>query len=261
MLEAPSWSFTEAQPFLVSHCSNDVCSEYLMRRLILSLLLLAAASAPAGAQTGGNPAIDAQWTFIGRGTQAPIDPLTAPSRGIFRAFPGPARIAAPSAPARTAPAVMQPRMDPAFLPALVDYPTSERPGTVVIDTSRRYLYLVLAGGKAQRYGVGVGRDGFGWKGAVRVGRKAEWPRWTPPAAMRKRQPYLPVSMEGGPANPLGARALYLHRNGRDTLFRIHGSNEPWTIGQAVSSGCFRMRNEDVIELYSRVPVGAKVVVI
>ncbi len=236
-----------------------------MQRLILSLLFLAAIlAAPAAAQraqTSGNPGIDAQWAFLGRGAQTPIDPRNAPSRGIFRAFPGPAQVAMPSAPARAAPAMVRPRMDPAFLPAVVDYPTSERPGTIVIDTGRRYLYLVLAEGKARRYGVGVGRDGFGWSGAVRVGRKAEWPRWTPPAAMRKRQPYLPVSMEGGPDNPLGARALYLHRNGRDTLFRIHGSNEPWTIGQAVSSGCFRMRNEDVIELYSRVPVGAKVVVI
>ena len=96
---------------------------------------------------------------------------------------------------------------------------------------------------------------------MRVGRKAEWPRWTPPAAMRERQPYLPASMDGGPDNPLGARALYLYRGGGDTLYRIHGSNAPWTIGQAVSSGCFRMRNEDVIELYNRVPVGAKVVVL
>ena len=127
-------------------------------------------------------------------------------------------------------------IDPAFLPAIVDFPTAERPGTIVIDPHSRYLYLVLDGGKAQRYGVGVGRDGFGWSGTVRVGRKAEWPRWTPPAAMRERQPYLPVSMEGGPDNPLGARALYLYRGGSDTLYRIHGSNAPWTIGQAVSSG-------------------------
>jgi lipoprotein-anchoring transpeptidase ErfK/SrfK len=152
-------------------------------------------------------------------------------------------------------------MDPAFLPAVVDYPTDERPGTIVIDPHQRFLYLVLEGGKAQRYGVGVGRDGFGWSGTVKVGSKAEWPRWTPPPEMRKRQPYLPVSMEGGPTNPLGARALYLHQGGRDTLFRIHGSNEPWTIGRAVSSGCFRMRNEDVIELYKQVDVGTRVVVL
>jgi lipoprotein-anchoring transpeptidase ErfK/SrfK len=228
-----------------------------MQRLLVSLLLLFAVSSPAvaqRAQTSGNPSIDAQWAFVGQGMQAPIDPWRTPNQGIFRGLLGPGPAAAPAAPQ------VRREIDRAFLPALVDYPTSERPGTVVIDTGSRYLYLVLAGGKAQRYGVGVGRDGFGWAGAVKVGRKAEWPRWTPPAAMRQRQPYLPVSMEGGPDNPLGARALYLYRGGRDTLFRIHGSNEPWTIGHAVSSGCFRMRNEDVIELYRRVPVGAKVVV-
>jgi lipoprotein-anchoring transpeptidase ErfK/SrfK len=164
--------------------------------------------------------------------------------------PGPASPVAPT----------EHQIDPAFLPALVDYPTAEKPGTIVIDTGARYLYLVLDGGKAQRYGVGVGREGFGWSGTVHVGRKAEWPTWTPPPAMRKRQPYLPISMPGGPNNPLGARALYLYDGGRDTLFRIHGSNEPWTIGRSVSSGCFRMRNEDVIALYERVGVGTKVVV-
>ena len=152
-------------------------------------------------------------------------------------------------------------IDPAYLPKVVDYQTNERPGTIIIDTGSRYLYVVLDGGKAQRYGVGVGREGFAWKGAVHVGRKAEWPTWTPPAEMRVRQPYLPVSMAGGPDNPLGARAMYLYDGGRDTLFRIHGSNEPWTIGHAVSSGCIRMRNEDVIELYQRTSVGTKVVVL
>jgi len=151
-------------------------------------------------------------------------------------------------------------IDPAFLPALVEDPTGKAPGTIVIDTGARYLYLVLADGKAQRYGVGVGREGFGWTGAVHIGRKAEWPTWTPPAAMRKRQPYLPVSMAGGPDNPLGARAMYLYDGGRDTLFRIHGSNEPWTIGHRVSSGCIRMRNEDVIDLFGRVSVGTRVIV-
>jgi lipoprotein-anchoring transpeptidase ErfK/SrfK len=197
----------------------------------------------------GDPAIDAQWSQLRR-APAPqwrrFDPAAM-------AAPGRARAAAPAAPKRT--------MDPAFLPAIVDYPTAERPGTIIIDPQSRYLYLVLEGGKAQRYGVGVGRDGFGWSGTVRVARKAEWPSWTPPAEMRKRQPYLPASMPGGPNNPLGARALYLHKGGKDTLYRIHGSNEPWTIGRAVSSGCFRMRNEDVIELYGRVGIGTKVVVL
>jgi lipoprotein-anchoring transpeptidase ErfK/SrfK len=126
----------------------------------------------------------------------------------------------------------------------------------VIDTATRYLYLVEADGSARRYGVGVGKAGFDWVGAHTVTRKAEWPSWVPPAEMRKRRPGLPVRMAGGPDNPLGARALYLG----STLYRIHGSNEPWTIGKAVSSGCFRMRNEDVVELYEMVDVGTRVIV-
>ncbi|NLH83596.1 MAG: L,D-transpeptidase, partial [Phyllobacteriaceae bacterium] len=147
-------------------------------------------------------------------------------------------------------------IDPRFLPTEVDYSTKEAPGTIVVDTTTRHLYLVETGGKARRYGVGVGRPGFQWAGAHRVTRKAEWPGWTPPAAMLKRKPDLPRHMDGGPDNPLGARALYLG----STEYRIHGSNEPWTIGQAVSSGCIRMRNEDVTDLYGRVPVGTRVVV-
>lgn len=149
------------------------------------------------------------------------------------------------------------RIDPRFLPQRVRYETNEKPGTIVIDSRQRFLYLVEEDGMATRYGVGVGRDGFGWSGVKTVTAKKEWPDWRPPEEMLKRQPNLPRYMAGGPDNPLGARALYLG----DSLYRIHGSNEPWTIGQAVSSGCFRMRNEDVIELYERVNVGAKVVVI
>jgi len=148
-------------------------------------------------------------------------------------------------------------MDPAYLPRVVAYTGSEAPGTVVIDTNQRYLYLILPGGMAKRYGVGVGRPGFEWAGAHTVTRKAEWPDWTPPPEMLKRQPWLPASMKGGPGNPLGARAMYLG----DTEYRIHGTSEPWTIGHAVSSGCIRMRNEDVIDLYDRVKVGTRVVVI
>ncbi len=140
---------------------------------------------------------------------------------------------------------------------MVLYPTSEARGTIIIDTEARYLYLVLGNGKAMRYGVGVGRPGFQWAGAHRITRKAEWPDWVPPEEMRQRVPKLPVRMDGGPDNPLGARALYLG----STLYRIHGSNEPWTIGHAVSSGCIRMRNEDVIDLYDRVEVGTRVVVL
>ncbi len=131
------------------------------------------------------------------------------------------------------------------------------PGTIVIRTAERRLYLVMDGGRALRYGIGVGRDGFRWAGTHRVSAKREWPGWTPPAQMLRRRPDLPRHMPGGIENPLGARALYLG----STLYRIHGSNEPETIGQAVSSGCFRMTNDDVTDLYDRVPVGAKVVVI
>jgi lipoprotein-anchoring transpeptidase ErfK/SrfK len=147
-------------------------------------------------------------------------------------------------------------IDPAFMPAIVAYQTREPAGTIVIDTEARYLYLVLGEGRAKRYGVGVGRPGFEWAGVHTITRKAEWPDWTPPPEMRKRQPGLPVSMAGGIGNPLGARAMYLG----STLYRIHGSNEPWTIGHAVSSGCIRMRNEDVSDLYDRVKVGTRVIV-
>jgi lipoprotein-anchoring transpeptidase ErfK/SrfK len=130
------------------------------------------------------------------------------------------------------------------------------PGTIIINTAERRLYLVEGGGQALRYGIGVGRDGFRWSGVHRISAKREWPGWTPPAEMRRRRPDLPRYMAGGIDNPLGARAIYLG----STLYRIHGSNEPETIGQAVSSGCFRMTNEDVVDLYSRVSVGATVIV-
>lgn len=140
---------------------------------------------------------------------------------------------------------------------LVNYSSRFAPGTVVVSTKERRLYYVTANGQAVRYGVGVGRPGFTWAGAKAVTRKAEWPAWTPPPQMLKRRPDLPRHMVGGPENPLGARALYLG----SSLYRIHGSNEPWTIGQAVSSGCIRMTNDDVVDLYARVRVGTRVVVI
>ncbi|TVR09332.1 MAG: L,D-transpeptidase [Salinarimonadaceae bacterium] len=148
-------------------------------------------------------------------------------------------------------------IDPRFRRQVVAYEGREAPGTIVVDTRSRFLYFVQEGGKAVRYGVGVGREGFSWRGSQRVTRKAEWPDWRPPEAMRRRQPELPAFMAGGPDNPLGARALYLG----NTLYRIHGTNEPHTIGQAMSSGCIRMMNEDVIDLYQRVRVGARVVVL
>ncbi|MCF6302420.1 MAG: L,D-transpeptidase [Devosiaceae bacterium] len=139
---------------------------------------------------------------------------------------------------------------------LVDYTTNLKVGSIVVETSERRAYFVMPDGKAMRYGVGVGRDGFRWSGTHRLTRKAEWPGWTPPAAMRRRQPELPAYMPGGPDNPLGARALYVG----STLYRLHGTSEPWTIGQAVSSGCIRLTNDDITDLYERVRVGALIVV-
>ena len=153
------------------------------------------------------------------------------------------------------------QIDPEFLPQTVAYNGDQKPGTIIINTSERHLYFIMGNGQARRYGVGVGKEGHAWSGVEKVSRKAEWPDWRPPAEMIKRVRekegrILPVHMEGGPENPLGARALYLG----STLYRIHGTNQPWTIGRAVSSGCIRMRNEDVTELYERVKVGAKVIV-
>ncbi len=139
--------------------------------------------------------------------------------------------------------------------------TSQPPGTIVIDTGSRHLYYTQPNGQALQYGIGVGRQGFAWHGVAKVQRKAEWPDWVPPSDMMKRRPDLPSRMTGGIENPLGARALYLFQGNRDTLFRIHGTNEPDTIGKAVSSGCIRMMNADVIDLYRRVPVGTRVVVL
>jgi lipoprotein-anchoring transpeptidase ErfK/SrfK len=148
-------------------------------------------------------------------------------------------------------------LPPQFQRQMVDFPTREPAGTIVIDTSNTFLYLVLGRGKALRYGIGVGRDGFTWAGTERVSRMSEWPDWYPPSEMIQRQPYLPRVMAGGPGNPLGARALYLG----NTLYRIHGTNQPSTIGQFVSSGCIRLTNEDIQDLYGRVTVGTRVVVL
>lgn len=157
------------------------------------------------------------------------------------------------------------RPDPKYNRTQVRIQTNQAPGTIIVDSRKKFLYFVEKGGTATRYGVGVGKEGFSWSGRMIVGRKAEWPGWTPPKAMiareRKKGRILPAYMEGGPANPLGARALYLYRGGRDSLFRIHGTNQPWTIGREMSSGCIRMMNEDVTHLYSRVPNGTRVIVI
>jgi lipoprotein-anchoring transpeptidase ErfK/SrfK len=171
--------------------------------------------------------------------------------------------AAPTMYVNTGPAVdpmLEPQgypVDPQFERQEVAYQGQEEPGNIVIDTPNHFLYLVQPGGKALRYGIGVGRPGFTWSGVHKVSAKKEWPDWVPPDEMLQRQPSLPHFMAGGPNNPLGARAMYLG----STLYRIHGSNEPWTIGQDVSSGCIRMRNTDIIDLYGRVKVGSKVVVL
>jgi lipoprotein-anchoring transpeptidase ErfK/SrfK len=198
--------------------------------------------------------------------RAPIYHAPAQIRETYPAAP---RVMQSREPVQPRPTLQQAAMMPArrptaiapqFLPQVVHYETKEKPGTLVIDTNNRFLYLVMADGMARRYGVGVGKPGFEWAGEHKVTRKAEWPEWIPPKEMITREAakghYLPAKMEGGPENPLGARALYLG----STLYRIHGTNAPWTIGYGVSSGCIRMRNEDVTDLYSRVPVGTKVIV-
>lgn len=161
------------------------------------------------------------------------------------------------------PAVDTSKFDPRYLRQIVVNPTGAGAGTIVVDVQNRFLYLVMNDGRAVRYGIGVGRDGFRWGGTATIGRKAKWPTWTPPQSMIEREPELATyadGMEPGVDNPLGARALYLYRNDKDTLFRIHGTNEPWSIGKAVSSGCIRMLNQDLMDLYRRVETGAQVIV-
>jgi len=187
--------------------------------------------------------------FTGSAVAAPLQPL----------FPF---FAAPEEPPMAQPAPSEDDNAAAELPArlkrqIVAYPTREAAGTVIIDTPNTYLYYVLGGGQAIRYGIGVGRDGFTWSGVQTITKKAEWPDWTPPPEMIARQPYLPRHMAGGPGNPLGARAMYLG----GTVYRIHGTNAPSTIGTHVSSGCIRLTNQDVSDLYSRVNVGTKVIVL
>jgi len=170
----------------------------------------------------------------------------------------------------TVPAVKLAQVDPAFLRKDVSYATNEGPGTIVVDPANHYLYHVEEGGRATRYGVGVGREGFVWAGEARIKSKQEWPDWYPPKEMLGRRPDLMksmvdlqsgIGMHGGPANPLGARAMYLWQGDHDTYFRIHGTNEPWTIGLSQSSGCIRMINQDAMDLYQKTPIGTRVVVL
>ena len=188
----------------------------------------------------------------GAGRREPRFMIRRPTNGSATTAPRPTNIA----PHKQVP--------PAFRPQVVTFRTAEQPGTIIIDGNAHFLYLVQPGQQAIRYGIGVGRDGFGWAGIVRVGRTAEWPTWTPPAEMVARDPHARQwanGQPGGPDNPLGARALYLYEGDQDTIYRIHGTPEPWTIGLDVSSGCIRMNNDDIIDLHSRIKVGAKVIVL
>ena len=207
------------------------------------------ASPPAGAYEpdATRPPLPISPGQIGAGQGDPNATATVPDSHTMAAFP-------PEVRPETGP---KKQLPPQFRRTLVDYPTKEPAGTIIIDTPNTYLYLVLGQGKALRYGVGVGREGFTWSGAEKVSRVAEWPDWTPPEEMIVRQPYLPRFMAGGETNPLGARALYLGK----TVYRIHGTNQPSTIGTFVSSGCIRLTNEDVTDLYTRVKVGTRVVVL
>jgi lipoprotein-anchoring transpeptidase ErfK/SrfK len=234
-----------------------VKSRYFLNAAACGLTLCVAPLAPAHAQNLGGGFIE----FLATGGQmAPRG--SQPRQQAAYARPNayaPAGVMLNQPPANAMQASLAPvqpnrEIPPELLRSEVDYPTGRRVGSIVIDTPGHYLYLVTAPGRAMRYGIGVGRPGFTWSGHKSISRKAEWPGWTPPPEMLKRRPDLPRHMEGGPGNPLGARALYLG----SSVYRIHGTNEPWTIGQNVSSGCIRMMNDDVIDLYERVPVGAPV---
>jgi len=210
--------------------------------------------APAYGQGGQVPAYGGQYPGYGQPTAGQPQNLRPPA-AVGQA-PGGQTYAA--LPPEDQPELGDPKeLPPHLKKQLVDYQTKEPAGTIIVDTQNTYLYLVLGDGKALRYGIGVGREGFTWSGRERVSRMAEWPDWRPPAEMIERQPYLPRFMAGGPGNPMGARALYLG----NTIYRIHGTNQPSTIGQFVSSGCIRMLNEDVEDLYNRVQVGSRVVVL
>ncbi|HSU99586.1 MAG TPA: L,D-transpeptidase [Roseiarcus sp.] len=239
-----------------------------MRRLAILCIPAFLASAPAIAASDGvivfaPPRAPQAAASLTAPTPLPAPaPVPAPARyggGFIEALLTGTLLQQPqAAPAASAPATeAESEPEPQFRRREVDYSGREAPGTIVIDTPDRLLFLVEPNGKALRYGVGVGRPGFEWSGVKRISRKSEWPDWTPPQEMLLRRPDLPRHMAGGPQNPLGARALYLG----SSLYRIHGTNEPSTIGQDVSSGCIRMMNEDVIDLYGRVSVGTKVVVL
>ena len=238
--------------------------------LLVALGLAAAAPSLAQAQwrdAQGQPMVSAQEPNLGGGLiealmtgrdpgprHAYASPILAPAAPMMQRRPQVSVAALPEAGYERA--ILR-EVPPEFQRQEVAYDGPHRPGTLIVDTPRRFLFLVQPGGRALRYGIGVGRPGFEWAGAKTVTRKATWPDWTPPAQMLRRRPDLPRYMPGGPENPMGARAMYLG----SSLYRIHGTNEPHTIGEAVSSGCIRMTNEDVTDLYERVRVGSRVIVI
>lgn len=256
----------------------------LKKSLLIAASLLTLVAGPAGAQDRYqnrppvvvSPDLTAPWVMQLGGQQARTRQVIYRQQipqATRKQFYQQGQVAKPQVKRRAVNPLIQPanamraqrpvksKFDPQYLPQTVAYESKEKPGTIVIDTNNRFLYLVTGNGEARRYGVGVGKPGFEWAGAHKVTRKAEWPSWTPPQEMISREAakghYLPARMDGGPENPLGARAMYLG----STLYRIHGTNAPWTIGYAVSSGCIRMRNEDVVDLYEHVKVGTKVIVI
>ncbi|HCD84468.1 MULTISPECIES: L,D-transpeptidase [Rhizobium] len=219
-----------------------------------NLLALGAASLLASCATSGQPPMTATPVK----SDEPLPAVTPVTPAMYAAMPDETF---------PIPAVNIKQVDPKYWRQVVDYPTEEKPGTLIVDTPNKFLYHVLPGGKARRYGIGVGRDGFSWSGRATVAYKRAWPKWTPPDEMVARQPALqPYSianggMPPGLKNPLGARALYIHQGGKDTLYRLHGTPEAFSIGKAVSSGCIRLLNQDVIDLFNNVRDGSPIVVI
>ncbi|HBT67742.1 MAG TPA: hypothetical protein DEB63_05225 [Agrobacterium sp.] len=219
-----------------------------------NLLALGAASLLASCATSGQPPMTATPVK----SDDPLPAVTPVTPAMYAAMPDETF---------PIPAVNIKQVDPKYWRQVVDYPTEEKPGTLIVDTPNKFLYHVLPGGKARRYGIGVGRDGFSWSGRATVAYKRAWPKWTPPDEMVARQPALqPYSianggMPPGLKNPLGARALYIHQGGKDTLYRLHGTPEAFSIGKAVSSGCIRLLNQDVIDLFNNVRDGSPIVVI
>ncbi|HEY8030940.1 MAG TPA: L,D-transpeptidase [Methylocella sp.] len=238
----------------------------LTRRTMIAGVSASAATCLAGcANTNPNPSLNAA-AVSGAPPPSPANPAMADATE-----PNYNAIYAESKDANfTVPAVNTSQVDSSFLRKNVSYATNEGPGTIVVDPANHFLYHVEGGGRATRYGVGVGRDGFRWAGEATIKSKQEWPDWYPPKEMLDRRPDLMphmvdlqsgIGMHGGPANPLGARAMYLWQGNQDTYFRIHGTNEPWTIGTSQSSGCIRMINQDAMDLYEKTPVGTRVVVL